>query len=459
MSKLPNHPTKYQVYEIISKSTSFGNLGLFIGAGFSKAVLNDSSIDVALSWSKLLRVCSDKFDIEYDTLWNEGVSYPEIASKLCQKLSEQKEISYEESLRLLKIEIANLTSWYPNKVMRVEFSEYLNILSPSWIITTNYDLVIEGLLTGKAVPLGPNDPLVSSRGTIPVYHLHGIRINPDEIIISQEDYVSLFRPNEYRQIKLALTISESTTLLLGYGLGDVNVLTALDWSQNVFTREHETGKFESYPNEVIQVVRVSKPKGSPYRDKHGIVILETKDLRDFFYEYDTIRKDLLKEESEQRKNLLKLARDLDNPKERYIEKFIDDQELRIRMLKKISRFPIYLISGFVSFLHKCIDETWERSKPDGAFEGYNENLCMILDILTTFSFSNIPPALFETTAFALQRVGHYIGRESGQSWSAYETWQKRKNELSDEMIKELMNLANQYGYTHVKELMSEIVAS
>jgi len=48
-------------------------------------------------------------------------------------------------------------------------------------------------------------------------------------IIVQEDYVGQFRPTEYRQIKMALMIKESTMLIIGYGLGDVNVLTALDW--------------------------------------------------------------------------------------------------------------------------------------------------------------------------------------------------------------------------------------
>ena len=53
-----------------------------------------------------------------------------------------------------------------------------------------------------------------------MFHLHGVRTNPKEIIIAQEDYITLFRPSEYRQMKLALTIKESTTLFLGYGLGE-----------------------------------------------------------------------------------------------------------------------------------------------------------------------------------------------------------------------------------------------
>lgn len=234
MLQLPESPSRQEVLVFISDSASYGNLGAFIGAGFSKAVLNDDSNEIALSWGELLEKASISLGVDYDGIWKTGVGYPEIASSVCKLHSEQVNCEYAHSLSLLKREIAALTSWYPDKEKRVKFSQYLECLSPSWVITTNYDMVIESLLTGKSIPLGPNDSLSAPTGVIPVFHLHGLRTNPEEIIILQEDYVALFRPIEYRQIKLALTIRESTTLLVGYGLGDVNVLTALDWSKNVF---------------------------------------------------------------------------------------------------------------------------------------------------------------------------------------------------------------------------------
>jgi len=35
-------------------------------------------------------------------------------------------------------------------------------IDPSWVITTNYDLVIEKLLTGKCVTLGPENYFVAA---------------------------------------------------------------------------------------------------------------------------------------------------------------------------------------------------------------------------------------------------------------------------------------------------------
>jgi SIR2-like domain len=448
---LPESPTRQEVLRFISDSASYGNLGAFIGAGFSKAVLNDDFNTIALSWGELLEKASKNLGVDYGAISKTGVGYPEIASSVCKLHAEHAHCDYTQSLSQLKREIAALTSWYPDKEKREAFSKYLECLSPSWIITTNYDMVIESLLTGRSIPLGPNDALSSPNGVIPVFHLHGLRTNPEEIIISQEDYVSLFRPSEYRQIKLALTIRESTTLLVGYGLGDVNVLTALDWSKNVFN-----GGEATYPNDVIQLLRKDNPNEKPYRDKNGIIVVESKNISDFFEGFIAVRESELEEKAKEKKNLADLADKLDEPDGATIEKFIDDEQFRAEILKTLSKFSIHLISGFVSFLNKCIDETYTRSEPKGAFEGYNQNLIIILDILTSFPINRFPPALFQTAAYGLQRVRYYVGNEGGKSWSANNTWHKRKNELSREVVAELKSIAEQHGYSYVKSLANTI---
>jgi len=109
-----------------------------------------------------------------------------------------------------------------------------------------------------------------------------------------------------------------------------------------------------------------------------------------------------------------------------------------------------------SFLNKCIDETWLRSVPDGAFQGYNQNLIIILDILTSFPISRFPPALFQTAAYGLQRVGYYVGNEAGKSWAAKKTWDTRKGELTEEIVNELKSIADQHGYSYLQRLVSPI---
>lgn len=192
MLNLDENPSREDVLNFLSESSVFGNLGLFIGAGFSKAVMNNGFDQIALSWDQLLERASDKLEVDYKDIWKEGVGYPDVASSICVKYSEEKGGSYKEALSKLKREITMLTSWYPDKENRDNFSKYLDSLNPSWVITTNYDLIIESLMTGQCIPLGPDESLSAPRGQVPIYHLHGIRTNPEGIIISQEDYVSLF---------------------------------------------------------------------------------------------------------------------------------------------------------------------------------------------------------------------------------------------------------------------------
>ncbi|EGQ8028850.1 SIR2 family NAD-dependent protein deacylase [Vibrio vulnificus] len=440
--------TKKKILRTLSESSDFGNLGMFVGAGFSKAVLNSGIRNIALSWGELLEKAAGRMSIKYDELNIDGIGYPEVASKICELHSSKKDIEYSQSLFKLKEEISALTSWYPEKSQREKYSSYLNDLLPSWIITTNYDLVLESLFTGKCLPLSPDESMCAPKGIVPIYHLHGIRSTPESIVIAQEDYVSLFRPHEYRQIKLALTIKESTVLLLGYGLGDVNVLTALDWSKNVFSSSNE-----NYPNEVVQVVRKENPSDKAYKDRNGILIYEVSDLDDFFEEFAEENEKYLAKKAKNEQSLQSVISKLEEPSDALVDKFIDDEEFRIGILEMLAKFTSPVISGFIYFLSEVFDELWKRAEPKGAFDAYDENLIVQLDILTTLKLEQIPPALLETVAYNLDRVGYYVGSGYGESHSANRTFNRRKSELSREVVLELKNISKQHFYSNLSNLI------
>jgi hypothetical protein len=106
MNTLPTEPVREAVLKFLSDSASYGNLGLFIGAGFSKAVLNDGINDVALSWGDLLHRASDVLGVDYGALPKEGVSFPEIASRICAAYAEAKAVLFSQALSELKAAIA-----------------------------------------------------------------------------------------------------------------------------------------------------------------------------------------------------------------------------------------------------------------------------------------------------------------------------------------------------------------
>ena len=104
---------------------------------------------------------------------------------------------------------------------------------------------------------------------------------------------------------------------------------------------------------------------------------------------------------------------------------------------------------------KAIEETWIRSAPNGAFEAYNENLKILLDLLEKIELSSMPPALLESLAFHLNRVGYYVGTQKGESRSAYSTWMSRKVNIPFTTIQELGLIAKSRRYNNLTHLLTK----
>jgi len=432
---MKTNTSKNSAFDKIAEGVIYGNLGLFVGAGLSMAIMNKDEEPIALSWHSLLEKCADYFEINFSQIMKEGKSYPQISTDLCRIIAKSKNISQQAASEELKQVISDLTSLYPDSSSRTKFSAYFNVLNPKWIITTNYDTVIESVLTGVGHSLAPEDQLLAPAGRIPVYHLHGIRTNPSSIVITQEDYVSLFRPNQYRQQKLPLTIKESVTLLVGYGLGDFNVLTAFDWSRNVFENNSS-----SYPNGMIQLIHTADPNPVPY-SKDGILVIEFKDLAKCFEEmceYVTVRK--TKARSEYNK-LKKLETKYANPTEKLIEGFLENKDVRSRVLQDLKASNHYYINGFLELLSRALDQVWMEARKSGNFYQYDNYLCILLDIIENIEFASSPPALVQTISYGLDKVGYYVGPGYGEAHGAFRTWSMRGKKLPLPVIKELRNIS------------------
>lgn len=440
---------KADVYNLIAKSTIFGNLGLFVGSGFSKAVCESPFINKGpLSWEELLKKTCEHYNLEWEEITKKIMSYPEIASEICRKIMQKREqeISlkskkYYDIQKEVKASICEFTSWYPNEEQRTDFSPLLKSLEPQWIITTNYDLVLESLLPDFSISLSPENSLVYSKSSIPIYHLHGIRSNPDTLIITNEDYVKLFRPTEYRLHKLSLTLSESTTLIMGYGVGDQNVLTALDWSKNVYSN-----KSEHFPNEIIQIMYSEDSTDEVSETEDGMIILKTSSLLQTLKEIkESIEKNNISN-TEDLDKIKKITIELCSLEEDQINTFIMDQDKRKALLMDISPLINKVTTPFLMFLNIVFDKSWEKTHPTGAFSEYAIVLNIIIDLFSIIEYEKMPPALFGLTANNLSRLSWYIGNGKGESHYARRVWDSRNKEIPEPARKELSAYAQQYNY-------------
>lgn len=428
------------VFEEIAEASLYGNLGLFVGSGFSKAVLPppfEGFGNSPLSWIDLLKKACEMQRIEWNALDRESKSCPEIASEISKAISKNKNITIPNADEELKATVCRLTAWYPERKERDVIGPIMKTINPAWIITTNYDLVLEGLLPDCS-SLGPNDSFVSPSGKTGIYHLHGVRTDPSSLILTNEDYVKLFRPNDYRLQKLPLLLHESTTVFLGYGAGDTNVLSALDWSQNVY----ET-KPQGYPHDVFQFVFVNGRPPSPNTllGPNGVTMIETDSLVDSL---EKINKKIvcLQTAKEKAKTCMEqLKGELVNAGEKEIERFIDVQTWRIEILKKVDNVLDDIVEPFVNFLTRVYDVCWKNAEPSGAFEAYKDMMVIWFDCITTIRRDPLPAALFQALGAALLSFSYYLGYGSGQGHEAYAYWEKNKDRIPSGLEKNLEDYA------------------
>lgn len=375
---------KEDLYKVICNASLLGTLGLFVGSGFTKSILNGNPRYDAYTWGELLEKCCFEMNVDTDILKSKG-SYPEIASKICKQYSINEEnITYKEAVSKMKTVICQYTTVFPEDKTQQEYEKYFEQLNFNWIATTNYDTILESILNGRAFSISPDSCFTKISGLVPVYHIHGIRSNPDSIVITNEDYAYLFRPNDYRQARLPFLMKESLVLMIGYGLGDINVLTAVDWSKNVYTNTNE-----EYDFPIIQLLYKEFPKDKPYLDDSGIIIYEINNLHTFFlnlFEYSIASSEENNILLEKVNKLISIFTAADDSN---IDNFIFDKDyFRTNTNKYVASLGQelgYIYISYLSFLRVAINKLNQLSTQNGAFKYYDEKLNVLLDI-----FINVP---------------------------------------------------------------------
>jgi hypothetical protein len=188
--------TREQLLDIIGNSSLSGYLGLFVGTGFSKAATAGSAPNFYELIQSLAQRIGLSVDIDSDPSYQHK-SLPQVASSLVKELA-LNTTPPERAAERLREEVAFICNLSSDPLISGRLSGALQRLRPGWVITTNYDLILEMLLE-EAVSVLPNQPLVARPDRVPIYHLHGHRLNPSSIKITEEDYVSLLGPIDYQR--------------------------------------------------------------------------------------------------------------------------------------------------------------------------------------------------------------------------------------------------------------------
>ncbi len=439
----------------ISNAALFGSFGLFVGTGFSKDMTNDE----APSFDELLKAICKELKIKFnlnDIKAVKGKSYPRIAQEIVSliKVADKKKslnLSHEQAEGKLKRAICKICDLKPDKRKSDKYRDIFRDIPMQWIITTNYDFLLEDAIL-NSVYLLPEHLLNERSDFVPIYHLHGHRRAPTSIVVTESDYINLMGPTEYRQLKLNLLMTESTTLMLGYSLGDINVKAAVDWSRTFKDKHRLTS--EKYQALVVQALYVNKnAKIEPYVGDSGEVIIEISDICDFLEEVRDVIKESIKDQQKAKKKLKRLL----TPEHR-AELIAENPNARQKLINALSSFPRYYdVHTLINFLNSVLDPIWTRARSSGGFIYYDRYLNVLLDILINLPFEKTHPSLLRYLSDRLDDVSLFMDPEGrqiyGTSWDASRTWCERKDEIPDEVRRELLNYSKVHGSNYLERLL------
>lgn len=225
--------------EHLSKFTT--NPYLFIGSGLSRRFISlPTWEDVLIAFFEKSRIDGD---YEYHRSKSNG-NLPVLASNLAKEFHEiwWKASEFKKSRDLLKTE-AKERQDAPFKIELSEivktkesinshFQSEIDLLKTSvidGIITTNWDLFLEGLFKDFKVFVGQQELLFSEGISIgEIYKIHGCVSKPKSLVVTAEDYLDFNGRNAYLAAKLLTIFVEHPIIFIGYSLSDENIQQIID---------------------------------------------------------------------------------------------------------------------------------------------------------------------------------------------------------------------------------------
>lgn len=212
---------------------------LFLGAGVSRRYVGGPS------WEEVLVYFSKKCGKEYEFYRSSNDNdLLRIASHIAKdfhsvwwskteyKRSRERNKAfalYADSA--FKIAICEYIKMFHLRSKATELDEELDLFRQATIdgvITTNYDTFIEELFPDFVAYVGQDQLIFNASFSIgEIYKIHGSVVDPNTIVITQEDYERFTLRSKYLASKLLTLFVEHPIIFFGYTLRDPNIHTIL----------------------------------------------------------------------------------------------------------------------------------------------------------------------------------------------------------------------------------------
>ena len=459
----------------LANSAYRNRLVLFLGAGFSKAVMgydptnhddhySHEKAEGVLSWLELLDKCREKLCLppkNYAKKENIVIDCPLEASSIVTELCANiPSLSYETAALKLKDVVSQLVDWYPEPEQACAYQVLFQKIKPAAIVTTNYDEVVETILQSEYFSYGPNNTFGGLPNDFtPIYHIHGIRGRTDSILITREDYVHALRFSSYRQTRLACLLRENAVLYVGYGKNDINILSALDVARNSFS-----DLSEGEGNIHVQVLYSPKDSYKIVETDLGQYSVEIKDTYNFFEQIakksEELQKDIDDSFNKSRKSanlILGLSSDEAN---QVVQKKRKEFSRLIKWLAcKVAENTVMSVQSkslLITVIQKFFRDVYGKTYVYGNFSAYEGSLFVLLELLVNMEKLGVRSYFFDFVVKHLEEIAPYIGNKVGQSWDAYSALKKNWSRIPPKIIQALEESACSYNRSGTLLLLERI---
>ena len=206
---------------------------LFIGSGISRRYYDTPD------WESLLKAVAAKIELDVDDIKKWGTN-ENIATELeYHCFSKYKPVySNQEDRRFPLRKVIKEIIEQKREIIK-EKEEEVNSLSnitPTAIVTTNYDELLENIFKKKefSVCVG-QEIMLSNSNSGTIYKIHGSISKVSSIVITQEDYDRFMAHSKYLYAKLMTLFWEYPIVFMGYSINDANVKDILDTMLDVMS--------------------------------------------------------------------------------------------------------------------------------------------------------------------------------------------------------------------------------
>ncbi|MHC1789363.1 SIR2 family protein [Solidesulfovibrio sp.] len=226
---------------------------LFVGSGLSQRYLN------APTWEGLLKIMSeicptlDKSYAYYKQSHKEPIA---IASHFIEPFKEwawhdqslfPQELFDEKynSDIYLKYKVSNyFKTMSPCLLLDKTCSFFSEIqafqaINPHSIITTNYDMMLEGIFNEYEPIIGQKILRANSMSIGEIFKIHGCCSEPPSLVLTQNDYDDFKSKKKYLSAKLLAFFAEHPLLFIGYSASDPNIQSILSDIDEIISEDND----------------------------------------------------------------------------------------------------------------------------------------------------------------------------------------------------------------------------